>query len=298
MELFMRGALLLALFLTAVIPLNGAFADGRAFPPDNCSGANPFMAFNGVTSGGNTYCIDGQTVLNNALSTCDTDQVIAFNGSAFYCKTIELDAPPACGPGEFLTSNGSSFSCASTNVPTCAANYVLTYNGSAFVCVPKNASIPTCAANQFLTYNGSSFQCAATQNLTIPTCGAGETLTGNGSTLTCAPSLSGAFTSDLIFSNISSDWSASGSYKTYPLSSGRKFSDYSALLVTFRPAAGGYRGSILIPMSDFINSGGDMFAPLTYWGGEGVSSATVLFNYVNDTSFRVHGGQVTLRGVK
>ena len=160
----MRGTLLLALFLTALFPLNSALADRVAFPPDNCSGANPFMAFDGVTTGGNTYCINGQSVLNNALLPgCNDGQAVTYEGGKFICKTVSTDTPPTCSAGQFLTYNGTSFSCGSTNVPTCQANYVLTYNGSAFTCVPKSASVPTCAANQFLTYNGTSFQCAATQ---------------------------------------------------------------------------------------------------------------------------------------
>ena len=182
----MRSALLLALFLTALFPLNSAFAEGRAFPPDNCTGTNPFMAFNGVASNGNTYCINGQSVLSNALPGCSPNQQVIFDGTSFICQDSSSDLNlPSCGAGQFLTSDGTNFSCTSTNVPTCQANYVLTYNGSAFVCVPKSASVPTCAANQFLTYNGTSFQCAATQQLTIPTCPSGQVLSGSGGNLTC-----------------------------------------------------------------------------------------------------------------
>ncbi|MFZ1102756.1 MAG: hypothetical protein WAN86_07955 [Hyphomicrobiaceae bacterium] len=42
-----------------------AFADGRVFPPDNCSSASPFMAFD-ATPNSNTYRINGQNVLTNA----------------------------------------------------------------------------------------------------------------------------------------------------------------------------------------------------------------------------------------
>ena len=163
-------------------------ADGRVFPPDNCTDTNSFMAFNGVTAGGNTYCINGQQVLSNAIPNCAPDQIVSHDGSKFYCK--DGGTPPACAAGEFLTSDGAELSCSSTNVPTCAANYVLTYNGSSFVCVPKSASVPTCAANQFLTYNGTSFQCAATQSLTIPNCPAGQVLTGSGGSLACVPASS------------------------------------------------------------------------------------------------------------
>lgn len=164
-----------------------ASADGRVFPPDDCTNTSPFMAFNGVTGGGNTYCINGQSILTNALPACGAGQVVAHNGASFYCKPSELEVP-ACAPGEFLTSDGDSFICTSASVPTCAGNQVLTYNGSAFICVMKTDSIPTCGANQFLTYNGTDFQCAATQTLSIPTCASGEVLTANGSNLSCVTS--------------------------------------------------------------------------------------------------------------
>ena len=169
-----------------------AFADRVAFPPDNCTGTNPFMAFDGVATGGNTYCINGQSVLTNALLPgCNDGQAVTYEGGKFICKTVSTDTPPTCSAGQFLTYNGTSFSCGSTNVPTCQAHYVLTYNGSAFTCVPKSASVPTCASNQFLTYNGTGFQCAATQTLTIPNCPSGQVLTGSGGSLACVAQSSG-----------------------------------------------------------------------------------------------------------
>jgi len=137
--------LVIALLLAICLPMATAVADGRAFPPDNCSVSSPFMAFTAI-DGSNTYCTNGQGVLSNALPSCGADQVVAFNGSAFYCKPSEFNVP-ACAPGEFLTSD----------------------NGSSFSCVPKSADIPTCAANEFLTYNGIDFKCAATSG------GGGET---------------------------------------------------------------------------------------------------------------------------
>jgi hypothetical protein len=186
----MRHIFLCLLLLTLFVPGHAIAEGGRAFPPDGCSGTNPFMAFDGVATGGNTYCINGQSVLNNALPGCNANQQVIYDGTTFICQDTALNVP-TCGSGQFLTYNGTSFSCGSTNVPTCAANYVLTYNGSAFVCVPKSASIPTCAANQFLTYNGTSFQCAATQSLAIPTCATGEVLTGSGGNLACVAAASG-----------------------------------------------------------------------------------------------------------
>ena len=176
---------LYALFL-AILFTGPALADRVAFPPDNCNTGNPFMAFDGVATGGNTYCINGQSVLSNALPGCSPNQQVIFNGTSFICQDSSSDLNlPSCGAGQFLTSDGTNFSCTSTSVPTCQANYVLTYNGSAFTCVPKTASVPTCAANQFLTYNGTSFQCAATQQLTLPACGADQVLTSSGTSLSC-----------------------------------------------------------------------------------------------------------------
>ena len=97
-------ALLLCLGLGA-----SAHADGRVFPPDNCSTANPFMAFN-ATPDSNTYCINGQNVMRNAIPVCAADQIVSFNGSAFYCRNSEIELP-VCAPGQVLTSNGASISC-------------------------------------------------------------------------------------------------------------------------------------------------------------------------------------------
>jgi hypothetical protein len=47
------------------------------------------MAFNGVGPNSNTYCINGQNIFHNALPGCAPDQVISFNGTAFYCKTLK-----------------------------------------------------------------------------------------------------------------------------------------------------------------------------------------------------------------
>jgi hypothetical protein len=297
--------------LAAALLSSQALADGRAFPPDGCSGTNPFMAFDGVASGGNTYCINGQNVLSNALPGCSPNQQVVFNGTSFICQDNLLDTPD-CGPGQFLTSSGGTLSCASTSVPTCQANYVLTYNGSAFVCVPKNASIPTCDANQFLTYNGSSFQCAATQNLTIPTCGAGEMLTGSGGQLVCAPSTAG---SGLAIEHIG-DFVDSGT-KTLP--AGKKFSAYKAILIQ----AGGFPTSVqassakanttFIPVATWA-------APATQIGGylTGKASAEAFVEvmgwdsgyraggeiaYINDTTFNLyHNGSlvpnIRLWGIK
>ena len=149
---------LYALFL-AILFTGPALASGVAFPPDNSNTGNPFMAFNGVAAGGNTYCIDGQSVLSNALPGCGANQQVIFNGTSFICQDNVFDTPD-CGPGQFLTSSGGTLSCA-------------------------NTSVPTCAANQFLTYNGTSFQCAATQQLTLPACDTDQVLTSNGTSLSC-----------------------------------------------------------------------------------------------------------------
>jgi hypothetical protein len=110
-------ALLLCIGLAALALAQNA-TSGRAFPPDNCSGTNPFMAFNGVATGGNTYCINGQSVLSNALPGCAPNQQVIYDGTSFICQDPGSDLNiPACGAGQFLTYNGTSFSCGSTNVP-------------------------------------------------------------------------------------------------------------------------------------------------------------------------------------
>jgi ribosomal protein S27AE len=171
----------LAIALFASTP---AFAsnDSRAFPPDNCTTGSPFMGFTGV-NGSNTFCNSGQDILSNAIPTCAAGQIVAHDGSKFYCKA-ELNVP-TCTPGTFLSFDGTNYTCASTGVATCGANQVLTFNGTSYYCVNKDATIPVCAANQFLTYNGS-YQCAAVNTPVIPNCGAGQYVAGNGSQLYCA----------------------------------------------------------------------------------------------------------------
>jgi hypothetical protein len=277
-------ALLLCLGFAASAHAEG----GRAFPPDNCSGANPFMAFNGVETGGNTYCINGQSVLSNALPGCGDGQQVVFEGGQFVCKTAS-GTPPNCAAGQFLTFTNGNYGCASTTVPTCQANYVLTYNGSAFVCVPKSASIPTCDANQFLTYNGTSFQCAATQNLTVPTCAAGEILTGSGGQLVCEAPGPSSFAVEEIgrggfgYSSLGSNTS---------LYSGKKFSDYSAIVATYDNFGSGYTGTAFIPTSAFTGAFplGQQYGFFGLYAGlEGDGYGYVILRRVNDTTFVVTG---------
>ena len=166
---------------------SSAQADGRAFPPDNCSTGSPFMAFTGV-DGSNTFCNSGQDIFKNALPSCGTGQVVAYDGSKFYCKA-EVNVP-TCQSGTFLSFDGTNYTCNGTGVVTCGANQVLTFNGTSYFCVNKDATIPVCAANQFLTYNGS-YQCAAVNTPSIPTCAAGQVLTSNGGQLVCVDGNSG-----------------------------------------------------------------------------------------------------------
>ena len=141
----------LAFCLTLFLSHAPALADGRAFPPDDCSNTSPFMAFNGVASGGNTYCRSGQDVLQNAIPACTADQVVAYNGSLFYCKTSEIEAP-TCAAEEFLTYDGTSFSCSSTIIPSCPSGEVLTGSG-VLACVAQSGSGASCgAASKTLYY--------------------------------------------------------------------------------------------------------------------------------------------------
>ena len=67
-------ALFLGLFFTLAFA-TASLADGRAFPPDDCSVASPFMAFTGI-DGSNTFCNSGQDVLTNAIPNCAAGQVV------------------------------------------------------------------------------------------------------------------------------------------------------------------------------------------------------------------------------
>lgn len=174
--------LLTALF--CVLLASSAYADGVAFPPEGCSAGNPFMAFNGVNdpSNKNTYCSNGQSVLQNALPACAAGQQVAYDGGKFICK--DAANVPTCNPSEFLSFDGQTYQCKSTGVATCGNNQVLTFNGSSYFCVNKDATIPVCGAGQFLTYNGA-YQCASVNTPSIPTCGATQVLTASNGQLSC-----------------------------------------------------------------------------------------------------------------
>jgi hypothetical protein len=139
---FFMNRILLALLLCLGFDAS-ALADGKVFPPDNCSATKPFMAFNGVADNGNTYCSSGQDIFHNAIPACAPDQIVAYDGTQFYCTDNTLN-PPTCAPGEVLTSNGSSFQCTATlTVPTCGPGEVLTGSGGTLTCVAQASAGPS-----------------------------------------------------------------------------------------------------------------------------------------------------------
>jgi len=150
--------LLLAL-LCAAFALPAHADGGRAFPPDFCSEASPFMSFTAL-DGANTECRSGQDVLKNALPNCTPGQQVSFDGSGFTCEN-------------------------KPDVPACATNEVLTYTGNSYLCVKRTDSVPTCATGQYLTYNGSTYQCVSVTVPALPVCGAGQVVTSDGTQLTC-----------------------------------------------------------------------------------------------------------------
>lgn len=152
--------LLAALF--CVVLASSAHADGRAFPPDNCTTGSPFMAFTGV-DGSNTFCNSGQDIFKSALPNCAAGQQITYDGAQFTCEN-------------------------KPDVPACAADQVLTFTGNSYLCIKRTDTIPTCATGQYLTYNGSSYQCVSVQVPVIPTCADGQTLTGSNGHLVCTSS--------------------------------------------------------------------------------------------------------------
>jgi hypothetical protein len=225
-----------------------------------------------------TYCINGQSVLSNALPGCGSDQVVVNNGSGFICK----DGPSNCAAGEFLTFTSGAYGCASTDVPTCGADQVLTFNGSAFICVAKSGSIPSCGANEFLTYNGSTFQCAATQTLTIPSCGSGEVLTSTAGSLACvAQSGGGASMQMELIANV--ETAGVNANSTFSLISGKKFSDYSAILITTGRAG----TTVFIPVSLFKQSQGSGFFYTLDMIIDG-SYPSAYYRYASDTTYQMY----------
>ena len=110
------------------------------------------MAFNGVATNGNTYCRSGQDVMRNAIPVCAADQIVSFNGSAFYCKNSEIELP-TCPPGASLTSDGASISCAQQlTLPTCAADQVLTVSNGTLTCIAGGSGAPCTLLRDTKTY--------------------------------------------------------------------------------------------------------------------------------------------------
>jgi len=138
-----------------------------------------YMGWDGVHS---TTCNTGQQILNQTLG-CSDGQHVVYEAGHYTCKTPVL--PPACGQDEFLTYDGTAYSCKHSDVPACGREQVLTFDGSGFVCVNRTDSIPTCSSDQFLTYNGSSFQCATVAGVTWPTCNDRQVLSSDGKGPVC-----------------------------------------------------------------------------------------------------------------
>jgi hypothetical protein len=143
-----------------------ALADGKVFPPDNCSTANPFMAFNGVADNGNTYCSSGQDIFHNAIPTCAPDQIVAYNGTEFYCTDNTLN-PPTCAPGEVLTGSGGSFTCVaqSSGSPTGSWCGLATANFGFVQWVTPSCS--TASYSSVFTCNGSSVTSSCPSGYTL-----------------------------------------------------------------------------------------------------------------------------------
>jgi len=99
------------LTVLCVLFLSGnALADGRAFPPDNCSEQTPLMAFTAIQNS-NTYCTSGQDIFRNALGNCKAGEQIVYDGGHFICQPAPNTTPPVCGAGQVLTSDGASVTC-------------------------------------------------------------------------------------------------------------------------------------------------------------------------------------------
>jgi putative Ig domain-containing protein len=231
-EIFMNRIIIMLLFCLGFAA--SAHADGRVFPPDNCSVASPFMAFNAIADS-NVYCNSGQQIFQHALPACLPDQVVTFTGGSFVCKNVAN--PPNCGEGEFLTFTNDAYGCGAvdSDIPTCGPNQVLSYNGVEFVCVPHTGNIPACGANQFLTYNGSDFQCAQ-PTTTVPVCGAGQVLTGMANnTFMCVASSGASLPTDclladtLIFAGVT--WACASDLPVWnPIPSGEGYEAPRALI--------------------------------------------------------------------
>jgi len=130
------------------------------FPPKKVDGTDCNAAQTRVLAWENgaatTYCLDGQQVLDLAIPTCASGQVVTRGDDKFECKTPLV--PDVCREGQ-----------------------VLAYTKGGFVCVDINErSIPTCGQGQFLTYDGQNFICSnagGNGNLNV-SCPAGKVLAG------------------------------------------------------------------------------------------------------------------------
>src|SRR5262249_26283520 len=108
--------------LVGVAPIahasNSGSSGGKAFPPDGCSVNSPFMYFEGENTNKNTECKTAQFVFKTALPTCTSNQVIAYDGANFVCKTET--AVPSCQPNEFLSYDGETYQCKARASPPAA----------------------------------------------------------------------------------------------------------------------------------------------------------------------------------
>jgi hypothetical protein len=156
MRIFLRFALLLA----ATLAVHSALAEGRVFPPDDCTAAAPFMAFTGA-DGSNTYCNTGQDIFHNALPVCGPEQVVSYNGVTFYCRDLDNNVP-TCVAGQFLTYNGTSYVCATPaggstaptlpTIPNCASGEVLTGINGALACTAVTTAAPEAEVGSWCGY--------------------------------------------------------------------------------------------------------------------------------------------------
>lgn len=159
------------LFALCSAPAANANASATVFPPAGCSSEEVrIIAWKDGSS--STYCITGQEVFALALPDCNDGDVIVFREGdpdripvggryvvmrgKFVCE--KLPNPPICNTGQFLTFDGTDYTC--VEIPICKVNEVLSFTESGFICVVREKDkVPVCKDDEILSSNESGFIC-------------------------------------------------------------------------------------------------------------------------------------------
>lgn len=149
----MRTFILACLFslLAASVGL-AADPSATVFPPSDCSNDEQ-RVMTWQTGGTSTKCATGQHVMNLALPSCSSGQIVVKQGNEFACVT-----PPSCPTNAFLNFVEGVFICSPIVLPKCANDeFLSSHDGSTFICAKEGKA---CTPNWTTTgYGACSKNC-------------------------------------------------------------------------------------------------------------------------------------------